>query len=48
MKFFITYFFYNFFSYQTFPQNSWIRINQLGYLEHSIKNAVFVSKENMK
>jgi endoglucanase len=27
-------------------QNSWIRINQLGYLEHSVKNAVFVSKDN--
>jgi endoglucanase len=29
-----------------FAQNSWIRINQLGYLEQSVKNAVLVSKEN--
>lgn len=30
-----------------FSQNSWIHINQLGYLNNSIKNAVFVSKENV-
>ncbi len=30
-----------------FPQQSWIRINQLGYLENSIKAAVLVSKENL-
>ncbi len=29
-----------------FPQNSWIRINQLGYQNNSIKVAVFVSHEN--
>ena len=27
-------------------QNSWIRVNQLGYLKTSIKNAVLASKEN--
>ncbi|MGE5351201.1 MAG: glycoside hydrolase family 9 protein [Acidobacteriota bacterium] len=30
-----------------FPQNSWIRINQLGYLDKSVKVAVLVSKENL-
>ncbi|MCX6150062.1 MAG: glycoside hydrolase family 9 protein [Ignavibacteriales bacterium] len=29
-----------------FAQKSWIRVNQLGYLEKSIKVAVFLSKEN--
>lgn len=28
--------------------NSWIRINQIGYLEKSIKAAVFVTKSNVK
>ncbi|MCU0326407.1 MAG: glycoside hydrolase family 9 protein [Spirosomaceae bacterium] len=36
-----------FFYTQIFAQQkSWVRINQLGYLEKSIKVAVFVSKEN--
>ncbi|MGE5363911.1 MAG: glycoside hydrolase family 9 protein [Bacteroidota bacterium] len=30
-----------------FAQNSWIRINQLGYLNNSIKNAVLLSKDNI-
>jgi endoglucanase len=46
MKFLITYFFLILSAAQMFSQSSWIRINQLGYLEQSIKNAVFVSKEN--
>ncbi len=32
----------------SFAQKTWIRINQLGYLEESIKVAVFISKENLK
>jgi len=35
-----------FISENSISQTSWIRINQLGYLEASIKNAVLVSKEN--
>ena len=31
----------------SFPQQSWIRINQLGYTPNSIKVAVLVSKENL-
>ncbi|HEX2865552.1 MAG TPA: glycoside hydrolase family 9 protein [Ignavibacteriales bacterium] len=30
-----------------FPQKSWIRINQLGYLNKSVKVAVLLSKENL-
>ena len=33
-------------SFSLYAQNSWIRINQLGYLNESKKVAVFVSKEN--
>jgi endoglucanase len=33
-------------STELFSQDTWIRINQLGYLEQSIKNAVLVSKGN--
>ena len=36
------------FSNQIFPQQSWIRINQLGYLNNSIKIAVLVSKDELK
>ena len=35
------------FSLQTFAQDSWIRINQLGYPENSIKVAVLISKQNI-
>ncbi|NCS88923.1 MAG: glycoside hydrolase [Ignavibacteria bacterium CG2_30_36_16] len=31
----------------TAQTKSWIRINQLGYLNNSVKNAVFVSKEDL-
>ncbi len=31
----------------SYSQQSWIRINQLGYLDNSIKVAVLVSKENL-
>lgn len=31
-----------------FPQKSWIRVNQLGYLNKSVKVAVLVSKESIK
>ncbi len=35
------------FSIQPQNQNTWIRINQLGYLPNSIKEAVLISKENI-
>lgn len=35
-----------FISENAFSQTSWIRVNQLGYLENSIKNAVLISKDN--
>jgi endoglucanase len=31
-----------------FPQKSWIRINQLGYLEKSLKTAVFLSMDKVQ
>ncbi len=37
-----------FFTSIIFPQDSWIRINQLGYQNQSIKVAVFVSHENIE
>src|SRR5690554_7541049 len=30
-----------------FSQNSWIRVNQIGYLENDIKVAVFISKSDV-
>ncbi len=44
----LIYFILFFFCHDLFSfQSSWIRINQLGYLEESIKVAVLVSKENL-
>ena len=34
-------------TFTSFAQNSWIRINQLGYLKESIKVAVLLDKENL-
>ncbi|HZW39935.1 MAG TPA: glycoside hydrolase family 9 protein [Ignavibacteriaceae bacterium] len=47
MKLFSTSILIFLFSFTSFAQ-SWIRINQLGYQEKTIKVAVFVSKENVK
>jgi len=45
-KILIPFFIFQLFSSSLFSQNTWIRINQLGYLCHSVKVAVLVSKEN--
>ncbi|MFA5462701.1 MAG: cellulase N-terminal Ig-like domain-containing protein, partial [Dysgonamonadaceae bacterium] len=31
----------------TYASNSWIRVNQVGYLEDDVKVAVWISKENL-
>ncbi|MFA6911288.1 MAG: cellulase N-terminal Ig-like domain-containing protein, partial [Candidatus Cloacimonadaceae bacterium] len=33
------------FSFHAFTQNSWIRVNQVGFLEEDVKVAVWISKE---
>jgi len=34
-----------FLTLNTFSADAWIRVNQLGYLPHSVKRAIFISKE---